>query len=802
MARDATVRTVLTANDQASGPIKQFQAALGGLKGEMSGVNDMTGLLTGGLAGIAAGIGLSAISDLANQIGELGRQGEQALILKDSFATTAAGVGESSNAMLTSLRGASQGMIADQDLILAANRAMMLGVADSSAEMAQLLEVAAVRGRAMGLSTSQAFNDLVTGLGRMSPLILDNLGIVTGGEKVFEEYAASINKTAASLTDAERKQALFNRVVASTDTSVTPLVSQFERMDAAIANAKTALGELFSPAVAAIAQQLADSVNAALETTEQPAAMTALANLRKELQDATTEWLNLKHAQQEVSDLPFASGKNIGFAEGRLPSDGPAPEMPAPDTSKMDAAKKKMDEMGKSVQELEDRIKLYASGMSELDPKLDRVNEKQAAAASSGRFFAQVEQMVADNAAIMQGAVTRAGAAVDQIRGQFIQAAAAGMGAAQAFAEFNKFKGLEDQAKQIQAGLGNLGFYEPEQIQFEIDVNTAQAKKQADDLIGSFNEVESTIESIASITPGLLNNMGLDEAIKWQAEQEASLRAQAEHLRQIGYTDEQISLALRGNVAETQAWATSLDKVSSVTSDIEKAMGDLQGRALSAVQEATQLDVGVNPDDFLPREDAVNENARRLAAIMRDGITNQPWLEEFKNEVPAVFNELVNSGDPKAAAAKIMQDFQAGLRPELLDLGAIKEQIKNEIAGEAAMQATAAQITAELVNDTGGDSADIQAKVAKALGLGVDQADVTGGILGDLNSATFNSQLATAATGAGKGWGNTFLATVGNNVPGELVNLLVNLVTPGVQANLNQAQSQSAPVGSIFDLHH
>lgn len=802
MAKDATVRTVLTANDQASGPFKSFQSTLRGVKTDMADLNDTTAMLTGGLAGIAAAAGLSAIQQLGAAVMDLGRAGEQTLILKDAFASTAAGVGQSSNAMLDSLRTASQGMIADQELMLAANRAMMLGVADNASEMGQLLQVASVRGRAMGLSTAQAFNDLVTGLGRMSPLILDNLGIVTGGEAVFNQYAASIGKAASALTDAERKQALFNKVVASTDTSVTPMVSQFERMDAAIQNAKAALGELFSPAVAQIAQNLADAVNNSLAVTEQPAMMGTLADLRKQLQDATTEWLNLKRAQEEATNLPLVKSGNVGFAEGRQAWDGPPPEMPAPDTSKLDAAKKKMDELGKAAQDLEDRMKLYASGMSELDPKLDRINEKQQAAAESGRFFASIEQMVASNAAIMQGAIDRAGAAVDQIRGQFVQAAAAGMSAAQAFATFNQFKGLEDQAKQIQAGLGNLGFYEPEQIQFEIDVNTQTAKQQATDLINSFNDVESTIKSISSITPGLLNNMGLDQALKWQAEQEASLRTQAEHLRQIGYTDEQIAIALRGNVMETQAWASSLDKVSSASSDIEKSLSDLQSRSLSAVQEATQLDVGLNPEDFLPREDAVNENARRLAAIMRDGFANQPWLEEFKNEVPGVFNELVASGDPRTAAAKIMQEFQSGLRPELLDLNAIKEKIKNDLAGEAAMKATAAQITAELVADTGGDQADIQAKVAKALGLGTEQADVTGGILGDLNSATFNSQLVTAATGAGKGWGNAFLNTVGGNVPSELINLLVNLVTPGVAANMNQTQTQTTPAGSIYDLHH
>lgn len=109
------------------------------------------------------------------------------------------------------------------------------------------------------------------------------------------------------------------------------------------------------------------------------------------------------------------------------------------------------------------------------------------------------------------------------------------------------------------------------------------------------------------------------------------------------------------------------------------------------------------------------------------------------------------------------------------------------------MQATAAQITADLVADTGGDSADIQAKVNKALGLGVASTDLTDGIVGQLNSSTFNSQLNTAAAAGGKGWGNTFLATVEANVPPQLVALLVNLTTPGVLAAIQQNSSLTGP---------
>ena len=50
----------------------------------------------------------------------------------------------------------------------------------------------------------------------MSPLILDNLGIVTGGQKTFDDYAASIGKVAEALTDAEKKQALINKAIEGT----------------------------------------------------------------------------------------------------------------------------------------------------------------------------------------------------------------------------------------------------------------------------------------------------------------------------------------------------------------------------------------------------------------------------------------------------------------------------------------------------------------------------------------------------------------------------------------------------------
>jgi hypothetical protein len=110
----------------------------------------------------------------------------------------------------------------------------------------------------------------------MSPLILDNLGIITGGEKLFDAYAASIGKATSALTDQERKQALVNKViseskelVAANATAGDDAASSFERAAAAFQNIKADLGSLFGPAIAAFADQIAmavDGVSDALTT--------------------------------------------------------------------------------------------------------------------------------------------------------------------------------------------------------------------------------------------------------------------------------------------------------------------------------------------------------------------------------------------------------------------------------------------------------------------------------------------------------------------------------------------------------
>jgi len=182
---------------------------------------------------------------------ELAQLGAQAALVEERFNGLAEAAGTTGDALMGALRAASGGEISDMNLQLAANRAQLLGVADSAEEMGVLMQIARDRAQAMGISTTQAFNDLVTGLGRGSALILDNLGIMVEVGEVNEAYAASVGKSVTALTEAEKKQALINAVIsqgkdtiAATGGAVESTAGTFQALQANADNAKAAVGRV------------------------------------------------------------------------------------------------------------------------------------------------------------------------------------------------------------------------------------------------------------------------------------------------------------------------------------------------------------------------------------------------------------------------------------------------------------------------------------------------------------------------------------------------------------------------------
>jgi|GEM_PF-6709886 len=132
---------------------------------------------------------------------------------------------------LNSFREAVNGTMSDTDLMTLANQAMMLGVASSEKEMAKLFDTAQRLGRVMGVDTKGSIESLVTGIGRQSIQMLDNLGIIVKSETAYQLYAESIGKTSNQLTEQEKKLA-FNAEAMRQATNAVALLGE-ENLNAA-----------------------------------------------------------------------------------------------------------------------------------------------------------------------------------------------------------------------------------------------------------------------------------------------------------------------------------------------------------------------------------------------------------------------------------------------------------------------------------------------------------------------------------------------------------------------------------------
>jgi len=149
---------------------------------------------------------------------------------------------------------ATDGTIGSTELMTQANNAMLLGITDSEDQMAEMFDIAQRLAQALGKDAAFGIESLVTGLGRQSKLMLDNLGIMIDVEKANESYAKSLDKTASELTDQERKQAFVNEAMRSAKGLVSDLgeeqlttADRIARMNASMEEMALAIGEIVVP---------------------------------------------------------------------------------------------------------------------------------------------------------------------------------------------------------------------------------------------------------------------------------------------------------------------------------------------------------------------------------------------------------------------------------------------------------------------------------------------------------------------------------------------------------------------------
>jgi hypothetical protein len=175
---------------------------------------------------------------------DIAKEGAKVREAKEAFTDYAQSVGKSSDDILGKLSNASGGTIDKLNSIKTASLSMSLGVTKDSDKMANLLSIARNKARLFGIETQQAFEDIVTGIGRASPKILDNLGI---------RIPASFEKMTEGMSDTEKVAKLFELTLAEGNRQMADMggvtdsnADSFRQLGASWSNLKNSGGDLIS----------------------------------------------------------------------------------------------------------------------------------------------------------------------------------------------------------------------------------------------------------------------------------------------------------------------------------------------------------------------------------------------------------------------------------------------------------------------------------------------------------------------------------------------------------------------------
>ncbi len=221
----------------------------GSSAGDISKVSKGFSGVSKAITGLIAGLGVLGVAMKAVEFAKLAGDAEQA---SQAFDTIFTDLGLNAVEEFEKIKEASKGLIDEASIKQSAVTAVSLGVPIE--KLAQLMEVARVKAKVMGTDVKSAFNDLAVGIGRGSPMILDNLGLTIKLGDANQQYADEIGKTVEELTKQEKQIALTNAViVASADDmrrfgdSEKNTNERTQELQASIVDLKVKIGEALLP---------------------------------------------------------------------------------------------------------------------------------------------------------------------------------------------------------------------------------------------------------------------------------------------------------------------------------------------------------------------------------------------------------------------------------------------------------------------------------------------------------------------------------------------------------------------------
>lgn len=659
-SRDEVIQMTVRARDEASATLNNIQDNVGRLGQSASGL----GTAFAALGGIAVAQQLAGAANEMMRLGAISAQTENAL---GALATAA---GSNADAMVAAMNKAAMGTISNFDLMLAANRSLQFEIAKTPEEMAKLVELATALGRATGRSDTQALEDLSTGIARESRLILDNLGLLIDIEKVTKEYAATLGKAASELTSYERKQALLNEAFRQGATALKAnrdaadsAATRIERFDASVKNLSDSWGRFIALTASGSLNnvtQVLDVINAKM--SGDTGAMIDVT--RRQIEEARAE-LNRLSAAEPVTLFGFNLSEEVGEV-GRL--------------------RVLVADLEKTLMELTAAQGSANGSMQQAAELSMQAANAHSMAAAAAQSLGHAVQSAAMEASYLAAAALDGANGLSQLEAMAWSTASSLDMAAGAMARMNQVAGGL-QAIRTQ-GIGQL-----ESTLLRI----AEHGGDADQLAATYGQVSDQIF-----------NMGLS--------MENTAEAQFANKLAVQSTLEPYQQQL-DSILEAERASNKLARSSaSGAQQLSQEFSNLQSKVSSVLSGAFNVDVGVDTESILGREDAINEDARRLADVAVNGF-NSPWYGYLKDKFPDTIGAAFEGADPKTAAAKLLKDFEDGLRPELINKDMAKERVRRMLIGEANTKAMVDEIAKELATEMGISINKVRAAAGGALGL-------------------------------------------------------------------------------------
>lgn len=244
------------------------------------------------------------------------------------------------------------GLLSTSEAALALKNLLSRGFStDQAVQMIERFKDSAAFGRQASLEFGQAVVSATEGIKNENSILVDNAGVTKNVSQMWKEYAAQIGVGVGELTQAQKRQAEYNGILAETEGQLgnaaiasDGLVGAQARMNKATKDAATAFGQLLTPAVTGAANAatmlLENAVNPTIfgmealgvkagETTAKVGLFFSFLSDPKRWSGGIAAWINSPEYKAQLAALEKLSDEMLTASAGRISgATGPvAPEL-------------------------------------------------------------------------------------------------------------------------------------------------------------------------------------------------------------------------------------------------------------------------------------------------------------------------------------------------------------------------------------------------------------------------------------------------------------------------------------------